>query len=109
MQLGSPSPDWQWLLVRGCCRRAAATCRWWRSRGTRIPARTGAELVHVLHGQLHGGLGDVLRWLVYSGDERGAEPVDDCPAAVAGALALVSRRLGQANKRAHELLGVLVE
>jgi hypothetical protein len=63
----------------------------------------------MLHGQLHGGLGDVLRWLVGSGDEREAEPVDDCPAAAAGALAPVSRRLGQANKRAQELLGVLVE
>jgi hypothetical protein len=51
----------------------------------------------------------VLRWLVGSGDEREAEPVDDCPAAAAGALAPVSRRLGQANKRAQELLGVLVE
>jgi hypothetical protein len=66
--------------------------------GTRIPARTGAELVHVLHGQLHGGLGDVLRWLVGSGDERGAETVDGCPVATAGALAPVSRWLGQANK-----------
>jgi hypothetical protein len=77
--------------------------------GTRIPVRTGAELVNVLHGQLHGGLGDVLRWLVGSGDEREAEPVDDCPAAAAGALAPVSQRLRQANKRAQELLGVLVE
>jgi hypothetical protein len=77
--------------------------------GTRIPARTGAELVHVLHGQLHGGLGDVLRWLVGSGDERGAEPVDGCPVAAAGALAPVSRWLGQANKRAQEVLGVLEE
>jgi hypothetical protein len=77
--------------------------------GTRIPARTGAELVHVLHGKLHGGLGDVLRSLVYSGDERGAEPIDGCPAAAAGALTPVRRRLGQANKRAQELLGVLVE
>jgi hypothetical protein len=50
-----------------------------------------------------------LRWLVGSGDEREAEPVDDCPAVAAGALAPVSRRLGQANKRAQELLGVLVQ
>jgi hypothetical protein len=74
-----------------------------------VVARTGAELINVLHGKPHGGLGDVLRWLVGSGDERAAEPVDDCPAAAAGALAPVSRRLGQANKQAQELLGVLVE
>jgi hypothetical protein len=100
MQLGSPSPDWQWWLDRGCCRRAAATCRWWRGRGH---SNSGEDR------QLHGGLGDGLRWLVYSGDERGAEPVNGCPTAVAGAQAPVSRQLGQANKRAQELLGVLVE
>jgi hypothetical protein len=33
MQLGSPSLDWRWWLDRGCCRRAAATGRWWRGRG----------------------------------------------------------------------------
>jgi hypothetical protein len=33
MQLGSPSLDWRWWLDRGCCRRAVATGRWWRSRG----------------------------------------------------------------------------
>jgi hypothetical protein len=31
--LGSPSLDWQWWLDRGCCRRATATCWWWRGRG----------------------------------------------------------------------------
>jgi hypothetical protein len=35
--------------------------------GTRIPARTGAELVNVWQGQLHWDLGDVLRGLVGSG------------------------------------------
>jgi hypothetical protein len=102
--------------VRGICNWAEGVAGERRRRAgggiaavTRIPARTGAELVNVLHGQLHGGLGDVLRWLVGSGDEREEEPVDDCPAAAAGALAPVSRRLGQANKRAQELLGVLVQ
>jgi hypothetical protein len=77
--------------------------------GPRIPVRTGTELANVLHGQLHWDLGNVLRRLVGSGSARGAELVDGCPAAAAGTLAPVSRRLGQANKRAQELLGVLVE
>jgi hypothetical protein len=88
----------------------------WRRRtgggaaaGTRIPARTGAELVNVWHGQLHWDLGDVLRRLVSSGIARGAELVGGCPVAAAGTLAPVSRRLGQANKRVQELQGVLVE
>jgi hypothetical protein len=72
------------------------------------PARTGAELVNVWRGQLHWDLAVVLRRLVGSGIARGAELVGGCPAAAAGTLAPVSRRLGHANKRAHELLGVLV-
>jgi hypothetical protein len=79
------------------------------SAGARIPARTGAEQVNVWHGQLHWGLGDVLRWLVGSGIVRGAEPDDGCPVAAAGTLAPVSRRLGQTNKSAQELQGVLKE
>jgi hypothetical protein len=51
----------------------------------------------------------VLRRLVGSGIARGAELVDGYPAAAAGTLAPVTRRLGQANKRAQELQGVLVE
>jgi hypothetical protein len=67
------------------------------------------ELVNVWQGQLHWDLGDVLRGLVSSGIARGAELVDGCPVAAAGTLAPVSQRLGQANKRAQELLGLLVE
>jgi hypothetical protein len=63
----------------------------------------------VWHEKLHWDLGNVLRRLVGSGSARGAELIDGCLAAVAGTLALVSRRLGQANKRAQELLGVLVD
>jgi hypothetical protein len=77
--------------------------------GSRIPARTGAELANVWHGQLHWDLGNMLRRLVSSGSARGVKLVDGCPAAAAGTLAPVSRRLGQANKRGQELLGVLVE
>jgi hypothetical protein len=77
--------------------------------GTQTPARIGAARVNVWHRQLHWDLGDVLRRLVGSGIARGAELVDGCPAAAAGTLAPVSRRLGQANKRAQELLGVLVK
>jgi hypothetical protein len=73
------------------------------------PARTGVELVNVWHGQLHWDLGDVLRRLVGSEIAGGAELIDGCPAAAAGTLAPLSRRLGQANKRVQELLGVLVE
>jgi hypothetical protein len=51
----------------------------------------------------------VLRRLVGSGIALGAELVDGCPAAAAGTLAPVSRLLEQANKRAQELQGVLVE
>jgi hypothetical protein len=104
-----PLPIGSGVLTEGVAGERRRRAGGGAAAGTRIPARRGAELVHVLHGQLHGGLGDVLRWLVYSGDERGAEPVDGCPAAAAGALAPVSRQLGQANKRAQELLGVLVE
>jgi hypothetical protein len=77
--------------------------------GTQTPARTGVELVNVWHGQLHWDLGDVLRRLVGSGIARGAELVGGCPAAAARTLAQVSRWLGQAKKRAQELLGVLVK
>jgi hypothetical protein len=77
--------------------------------GARIPAKTGVEQVNVLHGQLHWGLGDALRWLVGSEVVRGAEPDDGCPAVAAGTLAPVSRQLGQANERAQELQGVPVE
>jgi hypothetical protein len=77
--------------------------------GARITAKTGMEQVNVLQGQLHWGLGDVLRWLVGSGVVRGAEPDDGCPAAAAGTLTPVSRRLGRTNKRAQELQGVLKE
>jgi hypothetical protein len=77
--------------------------------GTRILARTGAELVNVWHGQLHWDLGDVLIRLVGSGIARGAELGDGCPVAAAGTLAPVSWRLRQANKQAQELQGVLVE
>jgi hypothetical protein len=67
------------------------------------------ELVNVWHRQLHWDLPVVLRWLVGSGIARGAELVDGCPAAAAVTLASVSRWLGQANKRAQELKGVLVK
>jgi hypothetical protein len=68
--------------------------------GARIPTKTGTEQVNVLHGQLHWGLGSVLRWLVGSGDEREAEPVDGCPAAAAGEITPASWQLEQTNKRA---------
>jgi hypothetical protein len=77
--------------------------------GAQIPAKTGMEQVNVLHGQLHWGLGNVLRWLVGSGDEREAEPVDGCPAAAAGGITPASWQLEQTNKRVQELLGVLKE
>jgi hypothetical protein len=94
---GGVTGEWR----RQTCGGAAA--------GTRTPARTGEELVNVWHGQLHWDLEDVLRWLVGSVIARGEELVDGCSTAAAGTLAPVSRRLGQANKRAHELQGVLVE
>jgi hypothetical protein len=75
----------------------------------RIPAKTGAEQVNVLHGQLHWCLRNVLRWLVGSGDEREAEPVDGCPAAAAEEITPASWQLEQTNKRAQELQGVLKE
>jgi hypothetical protein len=53
--------------------------------GTRTPARTGAELVNMWHGQLHWDLGDVLRRLVGSGIARRAQLADGFPAAAAGA------------------------
>jgi hypothetical protein len=68
--------------------------------GARIPAKTGTEQVNVLHGQLHWGLGDALRWLVGSGDEREAELVDGCPAAAARETTPASWQLEQTNKRA---------
>jgi hypothetical protein len=71
--------------------------------------RTGAELVNVWHRQLHWDLAVVLRRLVGSGIARGAKLVGGYLAVAAVTLAPVSRRLGQANKRAQELLGVLVK
>jgi hypothetical protein len=71
--------------------------------------KTGTEQVNVLHGQLHWGLGDALRWLVGSGDEREAELVDGCPAAAAGEITPASWQLEQTNKPAQELPGVLRE
>jgi hypothetical protein len=58
--------------------------------GARIPAKKGTGQANVLHGQLHWGLGNALRWLVGSGDEREAELVDGCPAAAAGEITPVS-------------------
>jgi hypothetical protein len=66
-------------------------------------------LVNVRPGQLHWDLAVVLRRLVGSGIAWGAELGGGCPAATAETLAPVSRRLGQTNKRAQELLGVLVK
>jgi hypothetical protein len=63
----------------------------WRRRagggaaaGTRIPARTGAELVNVWHGQLLWDLADVLRGLVGSGIARRVELVGGSNGAAAG-------------------------
>jgi hypothetical protein len=47
--------------------------------------------------------------LVGSGDEREAELIVDCPAAAAGEITPASWQSGQTNKRAQELLGVLVK
>jgi hypothetical protein len=47
--------------------------------------------------------------LVGSGDEREAELVVDCPAVAAGEIPPASWQLEQTNKRAQELLGVLVK
>jgi hypothetical protein len=85
-----------------------------RNRGNtvaaaRSPARERTQLSNVLHTGLLGTLGKVLDGLVGSGVARRAELADGCPAAAAGTLAPVSRRLGQANKRVQELQGVLVE
>jgi hypothetical protein len=66
-------------------------------------------MVNVWHRRLHRDLAVVLRRLVGSGIARGAELVGGCPAAAAVTLAPVSQRLGEANKRAQELLGVLVK
>jgi hypothetical protein len=71
--------------------------------------KTGTEQVNVLHRQLHWGLGDALRWLVGSGDEREAELVDGCPAAAVGEITPASWQLELTNKRAQELPGVLRE
>jgi hypothetical protein len=76
---------------------------------TRTPERTGAELVNMWHRQLHWDLAVVLRQLVGSGIARGTELVGGCQAAAAVTLAPLSRRLGEDNKRAQELLGVLVK
>jgi hypothetical protein len=75
----------------------------------RIPAKTVTEQANVLHGQLHWGLGNALRWLVGSGDEREAKLVDGCPAAATVEITPASWQSGQTNKRAQELLGVLVK
>jgi hypothetical protein len=77
--------------------------------GARILAKTGTEQVNGLHGQLHRGLGKVLRWWVGSGDEREAELVDGYPAAAVGETTPASWQLEQTNKRAQELQGVLKE
>jgi hypothetical protein len=66
-------------------------------------------LSNVLHAGLLGALGKVLDGLVGSGVVRRVELADGCPAVAVGTLALVSRRLGQANKRVQEPQGVLVE
>jgi hypothetical protein len=85
-----------------------------RNRGNtaaaaRSPAREQVGLSNVLHTGLLGALGKVLDGLVSSGVARRAKLADGCPAAAAGTLALVSWRLGQANKKVQELQGVLVE
>jgi hypothetical protein len=77
--------------------------------GARNPVRTGAELVNVRRGQLQWDLAVVLRRLVGSGIALEAELGGGRPAATAGTLAPVSRRLRQTNKRAQKLLGVLVK
>jgi hypothetical protein len=85
-----------------------------RNRGNtaaaaRSSAREQVGLSNVLPTGLLGALGKVLDGLVGSGVARRAKLADGCPAAAAGTLAPVSRRLGQANKRVQELQGVLVE
>jgi hypothetical protein len=52
-QLGSPSSDWRRWIDRRCRRRAAAGTGGGAAAGTRTPARTGAGLVNMWHGQLH--------------------------------------------------------
>jgi hypothetical protein len=83
-----------------------------RNRGNtgaaaRSPAREQVGLSNVLHTGPLGALGKVLDGLVGSGVAWRVELADGCPAAAAGTLAPVSRRLGQDNKRAQELQGVL--
>jgi hypothetical protein len=60
----------------------------------RSPVREQVGLSNVLHAGLLGTLGKVLDGLVGSGVARRAELTDGCPAATAGTLAPVSRRLG---------------
>jgi predicted NBD/HSP70 family sugar kinase len=78
--------------------RGAAGERWRRSgggaaTGARILVRTGTGQANALHGQLHQGLGDALRWLVGPGDEREAEFVVGCPAVAAGEIPPASWQL----------------
>jgi hypothetical protein len=47
--------------------------------------------------------------LVGSEIARGAELADGCPAAAAGEITPANWQSGQTNKRAQELLGVLVK
>jgi hypothetical protein len=75
----------------------------------RSPAREQVGLSNVLHAGLLGALGKVLDGLVGSGVAQRVELADGCPAAAAGTLAPVSRRVGQANKQVQEPQGVLVE
>jgi hypothetical protein len=79
---GGVAGEWR----RRACGGAAA--------GTQIPARTGAELVNVWHGQLHWDLVDVPRWWVGSGIARRVELVGSSNGAAAGKRTPASRWKG---------------
>jgi hypothetical protein len=75
MQLGSPLPIGGGGLTGGVTGERRRRAGGGAAVDTQIPARTGAELVNVWHGQLHWDLVDVLRWLVGSGIARRVELV----------------------------------
>jgi hypothetical protein len=96
-RLDSPVNDWWRKISQGSRRRAAA--------GTHTAVKTGAELNHVLHGKLPGGLGKTLGRRLGSEDRRRGELGDGGPAAAAGTRAPAIVPLGLINKRLWELLG----
>jgi hypothetical protein len=73
----------------------------------RIPAEIGVELVNVLHGELHCGLGKMLERWKSVGSRWSREFFGGCSAVAAGSVTPARWRLGLVNKRKGELWGVL--